>query len=72
MFLERIEVASYEIASIWYDDVLQKLQIEFHNLTIFDYLDVPRDLFERLVCADNVEHFFQAHIENYFETERVL
>ncbi len=72
MFLERIEVSSYEIASIGYDDAQQKLQIEFHNLTIFDYFEVPRDVFEQFVCADNIENYFQAHIENYFEVDRVL
>ena len=72
MFLDRIDVVSYEIASIWYDDRQLKLQVEFHNLTIIDFFEVPREIYEKFVCSDNIDNFFQSHIENYFESDRVL
>jgi hypothetical protein len=72
VFLERIDVFSPKIASIWYDNNKQLLQIEFHNMYIFNYLDVPRNLYEQCVCADSVEQYFQANIENYYESDRIL
>ena len=39
---------------------------------IFNYLDVPRNLYEQCVCADSVEQYFQANIENYYESDRIL
>lgn len=72
MFLDRIDVSDYQIASIGYDDRKLKLQVEFHNLIIRDFFEVPRDVFEKFVCSDNIDNFFQSHIENYFESDRVL
>lgn len=72
MFLERIDVFSPIISSIWYDTNENILQIEFHNLTIYNYLEVPKEYYQHCVCADSVEQYFQANIENYYESERIL
>jgi hypothetical protein len=72
VFLERIDVFSPQISSIGYDSERQMLQIEFHDLCIYNYFEVPREHYEQCVCADSVEQYFQAHIENYFESDRIL
>ena len=72
VFLERIDVFSPEIASIWYDKTKHMLQVEFHNLCIYNYYEVPQQHYEQCVCADSVEQYFQANIENYFESDRIL
>jgi hypothetical protein len=72
VFLERIDVFSPKIASIWYDNDREILQIEFHNMCIYNYFEVPKGHYERCVCADNVEQYFQTNIENYFESDRIL
>jgi hypothetical protein len=72
VFLERIDVFSPKIASIWYNDDKQLLQIEFHNMCIFNYIDVLRRLYEKCIYADSVEQYFQTNIENYYESDRVL
>lgn len=72
MFLERIEVFSPDIASVGYDEAKGLLQVEFHNLCIYNFFEVPKEYFEKCVCADSVEQYFQANIENYYESDRIL
>lgn len=72
MFLERIEVFSLEIASLGYDETTSVLQVEFHNMCIYNFFDVPKEYYEKCICADSVEKYFQINIKNHFTSDRIL
>ncbi|MCP4524236.1 MAG: KTSC domain-containing protein [Candidatus Gracilibacteria bacterium] len=72
MNLDRIEVFSHEISSVGYDENENILQIEFTDLCIYNYFEVPKNIYQHCICSDSIEIFFQAHIENYYESDRIL
>ena len=69
--IKRQPVASSVLASAGYDAGKRLLEIEFHAGTIYRYLEVPEEIYRRLLAADSKGHFFSAVIRNKFRSERV-
>ena len=50
--MERIPVSSSNIASLGYDAATQTLQVEFLSGSIYQYFDVPTNVFEGFKILD--------------------
>lgn len=48
-----------------------RLQLWFHNATIYQYLDVPPDIFENLLAAESKGQYFNRHIRDQFHHNRL-
>lgn len=65
MTLETVE--SDVIHAIGYADDLHILEIIFNNGGIYQYRNVPREVFEQLMRADSKGAYFQENIRDEFE-----
>jgi hypothetical protein len=68
--IERIQVASSNIASVGYDAVNKILEIEFHHGTIYQYLDVPKKVFEELMGSPAMGSYFMNEIKSRFKHQQ--
>ena len=69
--IKRQPVESSVLASVGYDAKTRLLEIEFHSGAIYRYLEVPVEIFRRLLAAESKGRFFGAAIRDKFRSERV-
>lgn len=65
--IERTSVASSTIASVGYDAEKQILEIEFQHGAIYQYLDVPKEVYDGLMNAGSKASYFMNEIKPKFE-----
>ena len=59
------------MASVGYDPARKTLEIEFQTGDIYEYLDVPRDVFRALLDAGSKGRFFHAEIDDVYRFTQV-
>ena len=64
--MEREPVTSSNILSVGYDPGGEMLEVEFKKTGVYQYLNVPQFMWERLMMADSVGKFFNAEIKNAY------
>ncbi|MDO8897220.1 MAG: KTSC domain-containing protein [Bacteroidales bacterium] len=64
---QRNPVSSSTIASIVYDTDKQILEIEFHHGAIYQYLHVPKEVYDGLMNAGSMGSYFINEIKTKFE-----
>jgi KTSC domain len=62
---------SSSIRSAGYDGKRQRLEVEFVHGDVYAYLEVPRRTYEALLRAPSKGAFFNEHIRDAFDCERV-
>ena len=66
--MKRKPVKSSHLVSVGYED--GTLEIEFRN-GVYQYFDVPRDVYKELMTADSHGVYFHENIKNEYEWEKV-
>jgi hypothetical protein len=66
----RTPVASSNIASVGYDAEMQILEIEFQHGAIYQYLDVPNEVYNGLMNAGSKASYFMNEIKPKFEYQQ--
>jgi hypothetical protein len=69
--MKRKTVESSNIASIGYDSENEILEVEFNHGGVYQYSDVPQDVYEELMSADSHGKYFSANIRNDYEYEKL-
>ncbi len=69
--IPRAAVASSALATVGYSKKLRALEIEFHDGSVYRYLDVPRGLHEKLLAADSKARFYNRHLRGKYRCLRV-
>jgi KTSC domain len=69
--MDRFSVSSSNVASIGYDAESATLEIEFHNGSIYQYFDVPENVFEGLRSAGSIGGYMAANIKGIYRYSRV-
>lgn len=64
--VETVAVMSSSMSSLSYHFGLSVLQVEFHDGTVYRYLDVPMHAYRELLRADSKGTHFNRHIRNVF------
>ncbi|MEM4204933.1 MAG: KTSC domain-containing protein [Candidatus Methanomethylicaceae archaeon] len=67
----RHQVESSNLRSVGYDEATRTLEIEFHSGGIYQYYDVPPEVYQELLCAPSLGKYFHAHIRNIYQYKRV-
>lgn len=62
---------STNIASIGYDQPTETLEVEFLNSTIYQYFNVPMNMYEQLMQAGSKGKFLNTYIKNAYPYSRV-
>jgi hypothetical protein len=69
--MERKPVTSSNIASIGYDENTSTLEIEFLNNSIYQYFDVPQQIYQGLIQADSHGQFLAQNIKGVYRYSKV-
>ena len=69
--MEMISVDSSNVRSVGYDDASSTLQVEFLNGSLYQYFDVPRQIFDGLLTAGSVGGYLHQNVKGIFRYSRV-
>ncbi len=69
--MERENVNSSNLASIGYDSENEILEVEFKHGGVYQYLNVPEDVFNKLMNAPSHGVYFSANIRNDYEYSKL-
>jgi hypothetical protein len=67
--MERIKVISSNISSIGYHN--NTLEIEFIHGGIYQYFNVPHNIYESIMNASSHGTYFHEHIKDKYECEKI-
>lgn len=71
MSINRIPVTSSNIRSIGYSPDTETLEIEFLSGGIYQYSNVPSNIYDDLMSASSHGGYFAANIKERYPTERI-
>ncbi len=69
--MKRKPVSSSNISSIGYDEKSRTLEVEFHSGGIYQYFDVPSNIYDGIMSAGSKGQYFSQHIKGYFRFVKV-
>lgn len=69
--MERTQVNSPEIKSVWYHDDNKILEIEFSDWWIFQYLNVPKYEFDWIMIAESYLKYLDIYIKPFYDFKKV-
>lgn len=69
--MNRQSVESSNLASIGYDSENEILEVEFNHGGVYQYFDVPENVFDELMNADSHGFYFSANIRNDYEYQKM-
>lgn len=69
--IKRTPVASSNIASVSYDIENKILEIEFHHGAVYQYFDVPENLYEELMNSPAIGSYFMNEIKDKYNYNKI-
>ena len=69
--MRRKSVSSSSVASVGYDPRSQTLEIEFHSGSVYDYEEVPPEIYQGLMEAPSKGRYFANEIRGQYPSTRV-
>ena len=69
--IKRTPIASSNIASVGYDAEKQILEIEFQHRAIYQYVDVPKQVYDELMNAPSIASYFMHNIKNEYNNQKI-
>ena len=69
--MKREPVDSSNLASVGYDAKKKILEIEFNHGGVYQYFDVPKDVFDELMDADSHGKYFVHNIKGEYEYVKI-
>ena len=65
--MQHVAVISSVIRSVGYDASTSKLEVEFHNGSVYEYRSVPQEVYEALMVAISKGQYFDARIRSSYK-----
>ncbi len=65
--MEKKHITSEEILSAGYDPATSVLELEFFGGALYQYADVPPEIYDGLMAANAPDRYFAQHIKNKFK-----
>jgi hypothetical protein len=69
--MNRMAVNCTELASVGYNPRILVLELEFIDGEVHTYFQVPNDIFEALMSAEDHGQYYVAHIKHQFKFRKV-
>lgn len=69
--MDRYTVSSSNISSVGYDPAAETLEVEFVNGSIYQYYNVPENMYQQLMNESSKGRFLNAYIRNSYPYTRV-
>jgi hypothetical protein len=70
--MHRKPVESSSIRSIGYDPATRTLEIEFHDGTVYQYLNIPPVVHRDLLNAASIGQYFAYFVKTSYPSRRIL
>jgi hypothetical protein len=62
--IRRTAVSSSALRSVGYDAAARVLEIEFHNGDVYQYFEVPPEVYEELMASDSLGRYFHRKVRS--------
>ena len=69
--MKKYSVGSSNISSIGYDPSRDTLEVEFLNGSIYQYFNVPENMYKQLMATPSKGRFLHAYVKNAYPYSRV-
>lgn len=69
--MQRYSVASSNIAAVGYDSATETLEVEFLSGSVYQYYNVPQNMYDQLMSAGSKGRFLNTYIKNGYPYSRV-
>jgi KTSC domain len=69
--LERVILNSSSVASVGYDPEGGILEVEFTSGSVYEYYQVPRQVFDGLVSAPSSGHYMATKVKDVYRYRRI-
>ncbi|MDE0053207.1 MAG: KTSC domain-containing protein [Gammaproteobacteria bacterium] len=69
--MQRYSVSSSNIASVGYDAASETLEVEFLDGSLYQYYNVPENMYDRMMAEGSKGRFLHAYIKNAYPYSRV-
>jgi hypothetical protein len=69
--MERIQVSSSNIQSVGYDSETATLEVEFHSGAIYQYFEVPENIYNELISASSVGQYFSTQLKGVYRFVKI-
>lgn len=69
--MRRRSVSSSSVASVGYDPKTQTLELEFHSGSVYEYSEVPPEVFQGLMEAPSKGRYFANEIRGQYPSTRL-
>ena len=69
--MEMIPVESSNLKSVGYEPASKTLRIQFNTGTVYDYYNVPEQVFQNLLNAESKGRYFHAAIRMAYRYVRI-
>lgn len=69
--MDRESVASTNVRSIGYDPTSGTLEVEFQNSFVYQYYNVPAQVYDALMASPSKGQFLNSQIKNMYAFSRV-
>jgi non-ribosomal peptide synthetase component F len=69
--MNRTPVNSSNLRSVGYTSNTRILEIEFNTGTVYEYYDVPENIYQQLMAASSHGKFFHAYIKNVYNYKQL-
>jgi hypothetical protein len=69
--MNRTTVESSTMRSVGYDPQSRMMEIEFTSGHVYQYSDVPPEVYQGLVDAESQGRYFRQHIRGVFPSQRL-
>ena len=70
--MDRIPVVSSNVKSVGYDPAESVLEVEFNSGALYQYYDVPEEVYNDFMVAASKGKFLWNHIRDVYEYDRIV
>jgi hypothetical protein len=71
MAMEHIPISSSTIRSVAYDQENMTMEVRFTNERVYQYFDVPEQVFQGLLVAPSAGAYLNANVRNFYRYAQV-
>lgn len=69
--MNRIPVASSNLKSVGYDPTNKILEVEFHDLSVYHYTNVPQSIYNNLMSASSHGSYLAQYIKGVYPHQKI-
>ena len=69
--MKRTDVESSMLASVGYDEKSKTLEVEFNHGGVYQYFEVEKEVYEKLMNAESLGSYFYHNIRDDYDYNRV-